>query len=176
MNEKSSPVRTFRFEWPMASVAAPSSFTSKHLWKAVQCRHSLLSNVAIACKEFRSFGQKWCDSASITRPQCVKSDVDDVSTEPANQTCWFDMFQSLWAWLHVHVPNDMSKDPLSIISTSPCLLWFQNGRYIPKRKFWNRLCSGVRWPTPAPPTWWWRRFQKQTESTSSPVGPRKIWF
>lgn len=24
----------------------------------------------------------------------------------------------------------------------------------PKRKFWSRRCSGARWPTQAPPTWW----------------------
>lgn len=48
---------------------------------------------------------------------------------------------------------------------------FQSDRYTLKKKSWSRRCSGARWPTRAPPTWWWRRFPKEKASTSSRVGP-----
>lgn len=61
----------------------------------------------------------------------------------------------------------LCETPDLLISLS--VSWYQSDRCIPKRRSWNRCCSGARWPTPDPPTWWWRVFQKDKASTSLPV-------
>lgn len=72
---------------------------------------------------------------------------------------------SLWHTRQVfRVPKRFSSPAWLLL-----LLLFQSVRYTPKRESWSRLCSGVRWPTRAQPTWWWREFLKERALISLPV-------
>lgn len=35
--------------------------------------------------------------------------------------------------------------------------FLQSDLFTPKRRFWNKLYSGAKWPIPARHIWWWRR-------------------
>ena len=54
-------------------------------------------------------------------------------------------------------PVAVSITCAALLTCCPCespVSVLQSGRCTPRRRSWNRCCSGARWPTPHPPTWW----------------------